>query len=60
MSLPHRIAQISFSTSSYALDNTDEFPMFALTLTRKFLPMIIGSDSGWLTLFGIMASPLAT
>ena len=34
--------------------------MFALTLTRKFLPMIIGSDSGWFTLFGMIASPFAT
>ena len=39
---------------------TAEFPIFALTLILKFLPIIIGSDSGWLILEGIIALPLAT
>ena len=34
--------------------------MLALIFTRKLRPMIIGSDSGWLILAGIMARPAAT
>ena len=37
-----------------------ELPMLALTLTRNFCPMIIGSVSGWLILEGIIARPRAT
>jgi len=32
----------------------------ALIFTRKLRPMIIGSDSGWLMLAGMMARPRAT
>ena len=39
---------------------TAELPMFALTFTRNALPMIIGSDSGWLMLDGMMARPAAS
>lgn len=39
---------------------TAELPMFALIFTRNALPMIIGSDSGWLTLVGMIARPAAT
>ncbi len=46
VSAPHRIAQVIFSTSSEMSDPTAELPMFALILTRKFLPITIGSDSG--------------
>ena len=31
--------------------------MFALIFTRKFVPMIIGSDSGWLMFAGRIARP---
>src|SRR5690606_33257113 len=41
-------------------DVTAELPRLALTFTRKFLPMIIGSASGWLRLTGITARPAAT
>ena len=34
--------------------------MLALIFTRKLRPMIIGSDSGWLRLAGMMARPRAT
>jgi hypothetical protein len=37
-----------------------ELPILALILTRNALPMIIGSDSGWLTLLGMIARPAAT
>src|SRR5947208_5695925 len=60
VSAPHRVAQVSFSTSSAMDDDTAEFPMLALTFTRKLRPMIIGSDSGWFTLDGRMARPTAT
>ncbi len=33
--------------------------MLALIFTRKFRPMTMGSDSGWLTLLGRMARPRA-
>jgi hypothetical protein len=60
LSAPHRVAQTIFSTSSSMEEETAELPMFALILTRNFLPMIIGSDSGWLRLAGITARPRAT
>ena len=60
MSAPHSVAQVSLSTSSWIDDVTAELPMFALTFTRKLRPMIIGSDSGWLTLAGTIARPRAT
>ena len=59
VSAPHRVAQVSFSTSSSMEEVTAELPMLALTLTRNRLPMTIGSDSGWLTLAGRMARPAA-
>ncbi len=59
VSAPHRVAQVSFSTSSSIEEVTAELPMLALTLTRNRLPMTIGSDSGWLTLAGRMARPAA-
>ena len=34
--------------------------MFALIFTRNRRPMIMGSDSGWLMLAGMMARPRAT
>src|SRR5918992_5777881 len=60
VSAPHFVDQRIFSTSSSIEEATAEFPMLALILTRKLRPMIIGSDSGWLTLAGMIARPLAT
>ena len=60
VSAPHVVAHVSLSTSSAIDDVTAELPMFALTLTRKRRPMIIGSLSGWLTLAGMIARPAAT
>ena len=60
VSAPQRVAQASFSTSSAMEARTAELPMFALTLTRKWRPMAMGSDSGWLMLAGMMARPRAT
>ncbi len=54
------VAQLSFSTSSAMEELTAELPMLALIFTLKFLPMIIGSDSGCLMLAGMMARPRAT
>src|SRR5437764_5585093 len=59
VSAPHVVAQVSLSTSSAIDDDTAELPMLALTFTRKLRPMIIGSDSGWLTLFGRIARATA-
>src|SRR6266498_4097591 len=59
VSAPHFVAQVSFDTSSATDDVTADVPMFALTLTRNRLPMIIGSASGWLTLLGRIARPAA-
>ncbi|HUY64102.1 MAG TPA: hypothetical protein VMV14_06250 [Acidimicrobiales bacterium] len=42
-----------------AVEVTDELPMLALTLTRKRRPMTMGSLSGWFTLDGRMARPVA-
>src|SRR6266699_648300 len=55
VSPPQRIAQVIFSTSSAIPEVTAELPMLALIFTRKFRPMIIGSDSGWLMFAGMMA-----
>ena len=60
VSAPHWVAHWSLSTSSAMELVTAELPMLALIFTRKALPMIIGSDSGWLMLFGMMARPAAT
>src|SRR5215208_1738957 len=60
VSAPHLVAQRIFSTSSSMLDATALLPMLALIFTRKLRPMIIGSDSGCLMLFGMMARPAAT
>src|SRR6478752_1136108 len=60
VSPPHLVAQRIFSTSSSILLATALLPMLALIFTRKFLPMIIGSSSGWLMLAGMMARPAAT
>src|SRR5579883_2265661 len=60
VSAPQRVAQVIFSTSSSMEEATAELPILALILTRKLRPMIIGSDSGWLILAGIMARPRAT
>src|SRR3954465_5112202 len=59
VSAPHLVAQRIFSTSSSMLDATALLPMFALILTRKLRPMIIGSSSGWLMLQGMIARPAA-
>src|SRR3954469_1455303 len=60
VSAPHFVAQRIFSTSSSIEDATALLPMLALIFTRKFRPIIIGSDSGWLMLAGIIARPFAT
>src|SRR6266581_1996458 len=60
VSAPHLVAQRIFSTSSSIEDATALLPMLALIFTRKFRPIIIGSDSGWLMLAGMMARPRAT
>src|ERR1700752_3341182 len=60
VSAPQRVAHVIFSTSSSIDDVTAELPILALILTRKLRPMIIGSDSGWLMLAGMIARPAAT
>ena len=60
VSAPQRHAQTAFSTSSSIVEVTALLPMLALIFTKKLRPTIIGSLSGWLMLFGIMARPLAT
>ncbi len=59
VSPPQRVAQTIFSTSSAIELVTADVPMLALIFTRKLRPMIIGSDSGWLMLLGMMARPAA-
>src|ERR1700733_10554151 len=59
VSLPQRIAQTIFSTSSAMLEVTAELPILALIFTLKLRPMIIGSLSGWLMLAGMIALPTA-
>src|SRR5271170_4414551 len=59
VSLPQRIDHTIFSTSSATDEVTAELPILALILTLKLRPIIIGSDSGWLMLLGIMARPAA-
>src|ERR1043165_2609841 len=60
VSAPQRVAHVIFSTSSWIDEETAELPMFALIFTRKFRPITIGSVSGWLMLFGMIARPRAT
>ena len=60
VSEPHKVAHLSFSTSSSIDELTAELPMFALIFTRKFRPMAMGSSSGWLMLAGTIARPRAT
>src|SRR5947199_8841 len=57
VSAPQRIAHTILSTSSSTDDVTAELPMLALILVRKLRPMIIGSNSAWLILQGMMARP---
>src|ERR1700674_3539944 len=60
VSAPQRMPHTIFSTPSAMPEDTAELPMFALIFTRKLRPMIIGSVSGWLMLFGTIARPRAT
>lgn len=60
VSAPQRHAQTAFSTSSSMLDVTALFPMLAFIFTKKLRPTIMGSLSGWLILFGMIARPAAT
>ena len=60
VSAPQRVAQVIFDTSSSILEPRAELPILALIFTKKLRPIIIGSDSGWLILLGIMARPAAT
>ena len=59
VSAPKRRDSLSFLISSSKLDESDEAPILAFTLTEKCLPMIIGSHSSWLILDGITATPFA-
>ena len=59
MSPPHLQDHTALSTSSSIDDVVAEFPMFVFILTAKFLPIIIGSLSGWLMLAGSTARPAA-
>ena len=59
VSAPQRIAHTIFSTSSSTEEVTAELPILALIFTRKLRPMIIGSNSAWLMLAGMMARPRA-
>ena len=60
VSAPQSVDQRSFSTSSSIDEETAELPMFALILTRKLRPMVIGSSSRWRMFAGMMARPRAT
>ena len=57
VSAPHLTAQSNLSNSSSMFDLTGELPIFALTLVRKLLPIIIGSSSGCLIFDGMIALP---
>src|SRR6202165_2737628 len=59
VSAPQRIAHTILSTSSSTDDVTAEFPILALILVRKLRPMIIGSNSPWLMLLGMVEGPRA-
>src|SRR6201985_1648576 len=59
VSAPQRIAHTILSTSSSTDELTAELPILALILVRKLRPMIIGSNSPWLMLQGMMARPRA-
>src|SRR5439155_11512586 len=60
VSAPQRVAHVIFSTSSWIDEDTAELPMLALIFTRKLQPITLGSVSGWLMLFGMIARPRAT
>ncbi|MFS7904185.1 hypothetical protein Hanom_Chr01g00033061 [Helianthus anomalus] len=60
VSAPHIVAHWSLLTSSSIELTTAELPMFALTLTKKFLPTIIGSSSRCFLFEGMIARPRAT
>src|SRR3546814_16657959 len=60
VSAPHRIDQTILSTSAAPSLATAELPILALILTRKWRPIAIGSDSGWLMLEGVMGRPRPT
>src|SRR5690554_3569165 len=55
VSAPQRMPQVILSTSSSMEEVTAELPRLPLIFTRKLRPMIIGSDSGWLILQGMIA-----
>ena len=57
---PHFIAHSIFSISCGMDDAIELLPILVLIFTRKFLPIAIGSSSGWLTFAGIIALPRAT
>src|SRR5258707_11743484 len=59
VSAPQRIAHTILSTSSSTDEVTAELPILALIFVRKLRPMIIGSNSPWLILQGMMARPRA-
>src|SRR5438132_13401659 len=59
VSAPHVMLQRIFSTSSSMELEIALLPMFDLIFTRKFRPMIIGSDSGWLMFDGMLERPRA-
>src|SRR6202158_2496751 len=59
VSAPHRIAHTIFSTSSSTDEVTAELPILALILVRQLRAMIIGSNSAWLMLEGMMGRPRA-
>src|SRR6202166_5278108 len=60
VSAPQRIAHTILSTSSSADEVTAELPILALILVKKLRPMIIGSNSPWLMLQGMIARPRAS
>lgn len=60
VSAPQRVAQVIFSTSSSIEEVTALLPMLALIFTRKLVPMMVSSTSGWLTFSGMTARPRAT
>ena len=59
VSPPHLQLHTALSTSSSMPDDMEELPILVLIFTRKSVPMIIGSASGWLILAGMTARPSA-
>ena len=59
VSPPHLQLHTAFSTSSSMLEFSCELPILVFIFTQKFVPIIIGSLSGWLILAGITALPAA-